>query len=85
MPFLVTCDTCDANAIMDGAQMQDPDAHLDCRPDGPCCLKDHHHGIEAGTCTTEHDGDCAVANEDCAVCRSITIMPLPGTAQVSIG
>jgi hypothetical protein len=85
MPFFVSCDSCGANAIMDGAQMADPDAHLDCHPDKGCCLKDHHHGVQAGTCDQQHEGPCEVANPDCAVCRSITIMPLPGTAQVSVG
>lgn len=43
--LLIQCNGCGASVTTsDGA---DPDAQLNCRPDGGCCLQDHHHGREA--------------------------------------
>lgn len=67
MPYLVQCNTCSASAVMDGAQMEHPDSHLNCDPDGPCCLQDHDHAAEANAGR---------------VCRPLTITPLQGSATI---
>ena len=85
MPYLVTCPNCNVSAVMDGDQLRDPDAGLDCDPDGNCCLKDHHHGMNAEHDPASHPGECGVGNPDCPICRPLVITPLPGSANVSIG
>ena len=100
MPLLLQCNGCGTTAVLDcacpgrgvnghyaGCQVADLDAALVCPPDSGCCKIGHHHGQAANACPGIPDPDhtCSVADPECTVCRPITIVFLPGTAQVAGG
>ena len=66
------------------AKLAAPDAAVACPPDSGCCQEPgcaHDQACEGG-----HDGPCAadgqaaVANPDCGVCKSLTITAFEGAA-----
>jgi hypothetical protein len=60
----------------------DPHAALSCRPGFGCCPQAHDHAAACDSCTGAHQGPCRVGVLGCAVCRSLTITALPGSAQL---
>lgn len=66
------------------AKMAAPDAAVVCPPDSGCCQESGCAHDQA--CGGEHDGPCAqegqaaVANPDCAICKSLTITAFVGAA-----
>ena len=55
-----------------------PELAVQCPPGSACCQEPGC--AHTSECDTQHAGDCAVDNDDCGVCKALTITAFQGAA-----